>query len=214
VWHRIITALGILEEAMLNQHPALQSLRPYWASYQTMLKSVDEGQRFKASPQETYAHALLVKIKELEHDVETMRLAVALIRDIDPSVANAAAIYRYHEEYFLCRLTACMDKAHRLAGAALLLKQDKCEASGGQLFVLRAIQASHPELAASLEKAAAIEAKHKKACKTLGGELPALSPDYLAQEAESLDVLCDKSTAAIEAIFSTLAPVFELACAV
>ncbi|WP_156455181.1 hypothetical protein [Janthinobacterium sp. B9-8] len=198
---------------MLNEHPALQSLRPYWASYQAMLKSVDEGQRFKASPKETYAHALLIKIKELEHDVQTMRLAVAFVRDISPSVANAAAIYRYHEEYFLCRLTACMDKAHRLVGAALLLKQDKCEGKGGQLFVLRAIQASHPELAASLERAAAIEAKHKKDRKALGDGLPVLSHDFLTQEAESLDALSDKTTAAIEAVLSTLAPIFELACA-
>ncbi|MFC7422290.1 hypothetical protein ACFQNF_20730 [Iodobacter arcticus] len=198
---------------MLNQHPALQSLAPYWASYQTMLKSLDEGQRFKASPQEAYAHALLIRMNELEHDLQTMRLAVALIRDIDSSVANAAAIYRYHEEYFLCRLAASMDKAHCLVGAALLLKQDKCEGKGGQLFVLRAIQASHPELAASLERAAAIEAKHKKARKALGDELPVLSHDFLAQEAESLDALCDKTTVAMEAVLSTLAPVFELACA-
>jgi hypothetical protein len=188
---------------MLTEHDALHHLRPFWASYQSMLQEVEAGGRFHASPQESYAAKLFERLNELEHDLNNLKLAIRFMGDLASDLAEGNDIYRYHDEYFSMRLAGIVDKAHRLVGASLLLKADKCEGSGGSAFVIRAAKDHYPEVAANLERLAALEANHKKARKG------ASTVDF-ALEATALDVLISKIVESLAALLLTLKPVYAL----
>lgn len=195
---------------MLTEHNALHSLRPFWVSYQSMLKGMQAGGRFSASPQESYAAKQFEKLYELEHDLSNLKRATGFIRDLAPDSAEGYDIYRYHDEHFSMRFAGIVDKAHRLAGASLLLKADKCEGSGGNAFVIRAAKDHYPEVAAHLERLTALEGNHKKLRKAAVAPVASLQVADIALEAAYLDELNSKIAAALAALLLTLKPVYEL----
>jgi hypothetical protein len=189
---------------MLIEHDVLQHLRPFWSSYQSMLQEVQVGGRFYASPQESYAAKLFEKLNELEHDLGNLKRATYYIRDLTPDLAECNDLYRYHDEHFSMRFAGIVDKAHRLVGASLLLKADKYEGCGGNPFVIRSAKDNYPEVAANLERLAALALNHKKARKEAGfTALPAL-------EAEALDLLIGKISAGLAALLLSLQPIYAL----
>ncbi|STQ89663.1 hypothetical protein [Iodobacter fluviatilis] len=195
---------------MLTEHNALLSLRPFWVSYQSMLKMVQAGGRFYASPQESYAAKQFEKLYELEHDLSNLKRAADFIRDLAADSAEGYDIYRYHDEHFSMRFAGIVDKSHRLVGASLLLKADKCEGSGGNAFVIRAAKDHYPDAAANLERLTALEANHKKARKAAVAMEAGMRGTDIAFEAIYLDELNSKIAAALAALLLTLKPVYEL----
>ncbi len=196
---------------MLTEHDALHHLRPFWASYQSMLKEVEAGGRFHASPQESYAAKQFERLYELEHDLSNLKRATCFIRDLAPDLAESHDIYGYHDEHFAMRFAGIVEKAHRLVGAALLLKADKCEGSGGNAFVIRSAKDHYPEVAANLERLAALEANHKKVRKgvVVTDTANRVVADF-ALEAAALDVLMSKIVAGMAALLLSLTPVYAL----
>ncbi|MCX7206813.1 MAG: hypothetical protein NT086_12680 [Proteobacteria bacterium] len=196
---------------MLTEHDALHHLRPFWASYQSMLKEVEAGGRFHASPQESYAAKLFEMLYELEHDLSNLKRATCFIRNLAPNLAESYDIYGYHDEHFSMRFAGILDKAHRLVGASLLLKADKCEGSGGSSFVIRAAKDHYPEVAANLERLAALEANHKKARKgVVVTDAANRAVADFALEVAALEALMSKIVAAMAALLLSLAPVYAL----
>ncbi|MDW5418588.1 hypothetical protein R6242_18645 [Iodobacter sp. CM08] len=200
---------------MLIEHPALNGLATYFARYQSMLKAVaEQGERFHASAQESYAAKVFEKLAELELDLSNLAIASHFIRALSP--ADRPEIYRYHEENFMLRLAAIVEKAQRLVGMALLLKAEKCEGAAGTVFVIRAVKDNYPEIALSLERLAALAAKQQK----LRHQSPYLNlslaiaaeweSDYLSQQANLLDELADKATRALNALLLAMSAVFAL----
>ncbi|MBY0445934.1 MAG: hypothetical protein K2Q15_12075, partial [Burkholderiales bacterium] len=129
---------------------------------------------------------------------------------VAPNLAESHDIYHYHDEHFSMRFAGIVDKAHRLVGASLLLKADKCEGSGGSTFVIRAAKGHYPEVAANLERLTAFEGNHKKARKAAVATEASMRGADIALEAAYLDELNSKIAAALAALLHTLKPVYEL----
>ncbi|AZN35729.1 hypothetical protein [Iodobacter ciconiae] len=191
---------------MLAEHDALYHLHPLWASYQSMLKAVQAGERFHASPQQSYAARVFERLDELEHDLGNLKLATRFIYDLAVDAPENLEIYRYHDEHFSMRFAVIVDKAHKLVGGSLLLKADKCEGHGANAFVVRAARDHYPEIAANLERLAALEANHKKNRK---GAVATEVVDAVL-DAGRLDELISKIVAALTALLLTLQPVYML----
>ncbi|MEN9658995.1 MAG: hypothetical protein RL571_2460 [Pseudomonadota bacterium] len=202
---------------MLIEHPALNGLAPYFERYQFMLKAVaEQGERFHASAQESYAAKVYEKLAELELDLSNLAIASDLIRALIPS--DSLEIYRYHEENFMLRLAAIVEKSQRLVGLALLLKAEKCEGAAGAGFVIRAVKDNYPDIALSLERLMALAAKQQK----LRHKSPYLYPslatavvsewesDDLSKQASVLDELADKAAQELDSLLLAMAAVFTL----
>lgn len=199
--HRLFTGLTTI---MLIQNQALQSLRAYFAKYQTMLQAMTGDQGFHASPQESYAAKVFAAVEELDRDLITLRLAAGFIRDLTEPLPD---IYRYHDEAFTARLAAMIGRTYALAGLSHLLKADKYLAAGGSLFVCRALKDGHPELVASLERLTALEARYLKERRAR----LALSPlEEGGSHAAEMDELADRAANSLAKVLEQLSAVYQL----
>ena len=190
---------------MLIQNQALQSLRAYFAKYQTMLQAMTDDQGFHASAQESYAAKVFAAVDELDRDLMTLRLAAGFIRELTEPLPD---IYRYHDEAFVSRLAAMIGHTYALAGLSHLLKADKYLAAGGALFVCRALKDGHPELVASLERLTALQTRFLKERRV---RLAALwSVEERESHAVEMDELADRAANGLAKVLEALSPVYQL----
>lgn len=150
---------------LFADHPALLLFLPHAQQYAIKgldaLRTQPTGGKINATDQEKYAVLVMERVSALDSCVKSLSLAMGFIMELDKAHPDVIAVYRYHYENFLLRLTGVVDRAHRLVGVSLGLDAGKLNKIGSNQFVERAVISDHPSLHGALQTLSDAAALHK-----------------------------------------------------
>ncbi|WP_143762927.1 Cthe_2314 family HEPN domain-containing protein [Ramlibacter tataouinensis] len=137
---------------MLIESDALQPLMQFVRSaggkgLEALLRG---GDSFSGTAEEIYSTRVTERVSELDNSLAALRLALGFIIDLTRGEVPSPEQYRYHYENFIFRAVGLIDRAHRLAGASLLLDARRYEKSDGNRYVLAHMEDAHPEIYSAL----------------------------------------------------------------
>lgn len=224
---------------LFSQHRSMAMFLPH--ARQFLIKGLAEfetkqnGGKFSATDQERYTARVMERVDALDSCVQSLRLAMCFILDLNKDATDAMAVYRYHYENFLLRLTGVVDRAHRLVGVSLELDAGKLNSIGSNPFVMKAVMTDHPALHGALKGLSDAVAAHKDARNAvahseayssrvlstiaaatmveqdldLGGiDLKELAKHHFAEGGASLARLIAEMVSGVEALLDALEPIF------
>jgi hypothetical protein len=220
------------------EHRAVQPLLPYQRTYLVKgmheLNAKENGGKFEATLVEDYAAQVMERVNALENCVNSLRIAMNFILDLDKDQSDATDLYQYHYENFLLRLTGILDRAYRLVGTSLRLDPDKLNKISANQFVAKAVTNDFPDLHSALTDLSDAVALHKTtrnsiahseaystrelglfaAAKTLKLELGEINigdlmEHYFSEGGAGLARLVAEMVSGVEALLDALAPLYE-----
>lgn len=153
-------AVSTEHRPLITEHSALAPLMPYaQAALQKGLRAV-RGEDEAIHPIETYAHSVFDRACELDNAIASLELAMEYLKRLGIEDDRCVALYRYHHENFVFRLTGLTDRAYRLVGASLNLNVKRFESARGNKYVAESL-GLWPEIAGALGGIDAATAKYK-----------------------------------------------------
>ena len=137
----------------LIDHPGLQVLMPHLQTY--LLKGLTElrsgGETFSGTAVEIYAAGVADRVSELDNALSALRLTMGFVMELGSQPSPDPDVYRYHFENFVLRVIGFVDRAHRLVGSSLLMKNAEFENIRGNRVVQDRVKTSHPDIHAALQ---------------------------------------------------------------